>query len=504
MQITIIGGGIAGLSAYIFLSRHLEVSESGPHDIRIIEVYRAQQDAGNSYRDRESTESYLDEMKSASSVIGAAIGIGKNGLAVLERIDDGDVLKLVKERGNCISKWEIGTARGWKLVDANVTSSSGKGEDKEPQPTVMIARQVMWEILRDKVLTIDSGAIVTAKVVEIQSAQDGKVTLLLEDGNRCVTDLVIGADGLRSMVRKKMFEHTKDVEPQSCWETLTGKEKRIKDYMTPHFEGLTGLGGMIPACVLKNAGFEHGTMAITFGPNGFFGHGHLSPPEDQKLGGMSSTRHEPPLAGWWSTFSSSTPYPCKETDKSKDVSPGTKRTTNNDAILHDLRIRHGSWKDPVIQAILNYICKDNDTVLSTYPTFTTPELPTWHKDNLVLIGDAAHALQPSSGQGACQALEDSEALALLLSRYLDLPNTTQKAAITGTLKKFDELRMPRLAKIYAQSSKFAKTKTDMNIVQEFLMYFFIWLMHKVGAFQKYNDELFEYDLPAEVDRVMGK
>lgn len=44
-------------------------------------------------------------------------------------------------------------------------------------------------------------------------------------------------------------------------------------------------------------------------------------------------------------------------------------------------------------------------------------LPHWHRDNVVLIGDAAHAALPTSGQGACQALED----AWHLIRQLDRP-----------------------------------------------------------------------------------
>jgi len=46
----------------------------------------------------------------------------------------------------------------------------------------------------------------------------------------------------------------------------------------------------------------------------------------------------------------------------------------------------------------------------------------WHRDNLIMIGDAAHAPLPTSGQGACQALEDAWHLAACLSRYpADLP-----------------------------------------------------------------------------------
>lgn len=38
-------------------------------------------------------------------------------------------------------------------------------------------------------------------------------------------------------------------------------------------------------------------------------------------------------------------------------------------------------------------------------------LGTWHRDKVVLVGDSAHACLPTSGQGACQALEDAWQLA---------------------------------------------------------------------------------------------
>jgi salicylate hydroxylase len=37
-------------------------------------------------------------------------------------------------------------------------------------------------------------------------------------------------------------------------------------------------------------------------------------------------------------------------------------------------------------------------------------LSTWYRGRLILIGDAAHAMLPTQGQGASQAIEDSEAL----------------------------------------------------------------------------------------------
>ncbi len=41
----------------------------------------------------------------------------------------------------------------------------------------------------------------------------------------------------------------------------------------------------------------------------------------------------------------------------------------------------------------------------------------WHRDNVVLLGDAAHAPLPTSGQGACQAMEDAWQLANCLAAH---------------------------------------------------------------------------------------
>ncbi|MBI3728293.1 MAG: FAD-dependent monooxygenase [Burkholderiales bacterium] len=42
---------------------------------------------------------------------------------------------------------------------------------------------------------------------------------------------------------------------------------------------------------------------------------------------------------------------------------------------------------------------------------------TWHRQNVLMIGDAAHASLPTSGQGACQALEDAWHLAESLAKH---------------------------------------------------------------------------------------
>ncbi|KPI34753.1 6-hydroxynicotinate 3-monooxygenase [Cyphellophora attinorum] len=69
-----------------------------------------------------------------------------------------------------------------------------------------------------------------------------------------------------------------------------------------------------------------------------------------------------------------------------------------------------------------------------------PELPTWSTPGgrIVLIGDAAHAIAPFAGQGACMALEDATVLGLLLARNVS------KGDVVQTVRTYETLRRPRI------------------------------------------------------------
>lgn len=493
MQVAIIGAGIGGLSAYLALHKHLVHERPRQYNVRIFEAYdirRRQYDAPAA----EALHAAKDETLFTPKVIGNAIGLGKNGLAVLRRLDDtGALLQKVQDSGNAISKWRMGTARGWRIVDANVQSSNNE-DGKGLVDTVMIARQVAWEVLRDEVLRLDPLAVVKSKVSKVEPLVDGPVRVCFDDGSEITCDLLIGADGLHSVVRQTIFAVHNDYYPQNWTATLLKRQPRKKDYTTPQYEGLTGLGGFVPASVLKNVGYEPGAMSITFGPNGFFGHGYIGPVD-------RITDDNAPLAAWWSTFSSDNPRPYSKDDSG--TLSGMKTSFDRETALKELVHRHSSWTDPAIKQIVSYV-EQHKAIEHMYPTYTTPELPTWKADvNIVLLGDAAHAVQPSSGQGACQALEDSEALALLLKHYLhDGKDVGQKQAIGTALNKYVQLRKPRLAKIYTQSQIMSRRKMDLNIVEEWVMYLILWISVKLQTWKKYNDELFEYDLPTEVKKIV--
>ena len=67
-----------------------------------------------------------------------------------------------------------------------------------------------------------------------------------------------------------------------------------------------------------------------------------------------------------------------------------------------------------------------------------PPARRWGRGRVTLIGDAAHAMLPGLGQGACQALEDAVALADSLRDASD-PE--------GGLRRYEALRMARTARI---------------------------------------------------------
>lgn len=49
-----------------------------------------------------------------------------------------------------------------------------------------------------------------------------------------------------------------------------------------------------------------------------------------------------------------------------------------------------------------------------------PPLSTYHREKILLLGDAAHAMTPNLGQGTAQALEDAGMIAQCLSEHTDV------------------------------------------------------------------------------------
>jgi 2-polyprenyl-6-methoxyphenol hydroxylase-like FAD-dependent oxidoreductase len=74
----------------------------------------------------------------------------------------------------------------------------------------------------------------------------------------------------------------------------------------------------------------------------------------------------------------------------------------------ELKQRFGRWHDP-IPGLIGAISPDR--VLHDDVYWMAESLPAYHRGRVAILGDAAHAMTPHLGQGACQAIEDAVVLA---------------------------------------------------------------------------------------------
>ncbi|GAB4583578.1 FAD-dependent monooxygenase [Nocardia sp. IFM 10818] len=104
--------------------------------------------------------------------------------------------------------------------------------------------------------------------------------------------------------------------------------------------------------------------------------------------------------------------------------------------LAELRDRFGDWHQPIPRLLA---AADEPAVLHN-DIYHLPPLPTYVAGRIALVGDAAHAMTPNLGQGACQALEDAVVLAEVATRDPDLT-------------RYDAERRPRTQMIATRSER---------------------------------------------------
>ncbi len=103
------------------------------------------------------------------------------------------------------------------------------------------------------------------------------------------------------------------------------------------------------------------------------------------------------------------------------------------------------WPSNISDIIQN---SQNDTINKIYVHDHDP-LSKWHKNNVILIGDCAHAALPTSGQGACQALEDAWHIAKCLKQ--------NSLNINKAFENFSKIRIKKTSTIISSGRQFASS-----------------------------------------------
>ncbi len=113
--------------------------------------------------------------------------------------------------------------------------------------------------------------------------------------------------------------------------------------------------------------------------------------------------------------------------------------------LLELVERFRDWPAPIAQVIAG---TPRSQIRKIYVHDHDP-VDVWHRDNVLLLGDAAHAPLPTSGQGACQALEDAWHLAEVLGAAPD--------DVTEAFARFTSLRRAKTAGIIHAGRQLARS-----------------------------------------------
>lgn len=122
----------------------------------------------------------------------------------------------------------------------------------------------------------------------------------------------------------------------------------------------------------------------------------------------------------------------------------------------------GAWHDPIPQLLASVT-----DVLRTDIHCLDRALPRLHAGRVALLGDAAHAMTPNLGQGACQAIEDAVVLAHL-------------AGQPDGLARYTAERLPRTTRVARQSRRIGRMTQVSGPVATLLRDNAMWLAGRLG------------------------
>ncbi len=332
MHVLIAGGGIGGLAAAAaLLQRGIDV-----------DVY---------------------EQASELKEVGAGIQISPNGNKVLDALG---VFTRLKELSCDPVRKEFrlwNTGRPWPMLSLGATVV-----EKYGYPYLTVYRPDLHAALADRVRALKPDAIhLDSGVAGLEQDADG-VELLLRKGSRLRGDALLGADGVRSVVRNTLWGPT-----------------------DPAFSGMVAWRGLIPMDVLPER-LRTPVGSTWIGPGG-----HV----------VTYPLHRSKIMNLVATIEGKTwPHP-------GGSAPGT-----TEECLHDF----AGWHEDV-QTMIRLAPS-----LLKWALARRDPIPQWTQGRVTLLGDAAHATLPFLAQGAVHSIEDGTVLARCLEgvALADVPAALQR------------------------------------------------------------------------------
>lgn len=363
MTVVVAGGGIGGLATAIALARA---------GVAVTVVERARE----------------------ISAVGSGLVLAPNGIKALDALSP-TLGAVVRAAGHVA---EPGQGRPWLTPSGAVLSIDPIGDlgPRYGAPQVSLMRSVLQSALLDEAGA--AGAVLrTGVTVDDHTDHEDLVEVALADGTTLTADALIGADGINSVVRRRMLA---DGPPRYCGYTSVRGQGILPDEL----------------------------------PNGFAA-------SDSDLHLFAA-----PTGGgrlyWAAKFSAP-----------DGVWPGKDPRVARSELLGAL----AGWHMRIVQPILDADPTDGLVITDVVDRDPTPQ---WTFGRVTLLGDAAHPMSPAVGQGASLALEDAVVLAQCLRMFADVPAALAAYSATRAPRAAKVLRQSRQGRTVVVQSGSAGASDD--------------------------------------------
>lgn len=327
LKVIIVGGGIGGLSAALCL---------------VAKGFRVT----------------VLEQSDRITEIGAGVQISPNGNRVLHGLGLGEALEAVAFRP------QMSERRNWKTGEVLAGAPFGDTViEKFGFPYYHIHRADLIRVLAEAADSNSRIDLKTGQRVGSMEQSGGSVTVGLEDGTRLDADLIVGADGIRSVIRQALFGES-----------------------DPTFTGNIAWRSLIPVEKLPE-GMVRPAATAWWGPGRHFVHYYV------RSGRFVNCVAVVEKEGW-------------------EVESWTEKGD-----IAELREDFAGWN----QNIQTLIDAMDPEACFKWALFDRPPMPQWSAGHATLLGDACHPTLPFMAQGAVMAIEDGAVLAECLEDNGDIP-----------------------------------------------------------------------------------
>jgi salicylate hydroxylase len=317
LKVLIVGGGIGGITTALALRRR-------------------------------GINTVLFEQAEAFRQVGAGIQISSNAVRVLRGLDLSDALARVSvyPEARDYRAWDTGERLFWTPLGARAEARFGA-------PYYHVHRADLLDVLLSGLG--ESHVHLNARV-ESFDQDANSVTVTLADGSTNAGDVLIGADGIHSIVRARLF----------------GAEH-------PRYTGNVAWRGLVPTELVAHLDLERVT-SVWMGPNRSIVQYYVSSGRTFNWIGISRSIR-PARESWLA-----------------------------EGKIEDALAEYAGWHS-TIRAVIGATPRVLRQAL-----YDREPLPDWRVGRAVLLGDAAHPMLPFYAQGAAQSIEDACVLAGCLAQ----------------------------------------------------------------------------------------